>query len=441
MPRRPTRRRLLRAAVAGAVGVTAGCSGEANRPGRIDPIGHHRLVPGPFYTFGHLSPHGEWGVVGSYPGESDLTASTLIDLGNLERPRPTHALDASDPETRTNDVKFDAHRDGLYYRTQEPAAPDGTRGVEVIDFGFRDGSPSDPVVAGRFDPPDTGVHKLTTHPDEKLVYVVDTNPSSGIGVLVVDVRDPSAPELVDTVGPGGFCHDLEYDATRQVLHAAYILGPAEGYVAYDASDPWAPRELGQFRYDDQPDYSEVGEPGFEHCHQAHPEPDRDLVIIGDEVRLDVPGGKHVLDIGWDSGSLEDPQPIGFTHAPDAREMDAGEDFWWTTHFHDIVSGDGPPLLVDGGYRQGAWVCTLGDPRNPTPAERFATVDQRDDEAVPMAWGAVYDEERDFAFVTDGFNGVFTFRVSAEPARGPDGHGPEDHYPERFLTEAGPSPPI
>ncbi|TYL38806.1 hypothetical protein CV102_09855 [Natronococcus pandeyae] len=46
---------------------------------------------------------------------------------------------------------------------------------------------------------------------------------------------------------------------------------------------------------------------------------------------------------------------------------------------------------------------------------------------PFAWGAVYNEARDFVFVSDSVTGAFTFRPSAKPARGEDGGGPGNYY--------------
>ncbi len=418
----------------------AGCStddAEDGDPGRIDSRGHARGRESPMYTFGHASDDGQWGVLGSFPTAESDVASTLIDLSELESPTVAHELGSANPETRSNDVKFDALREGIYYRSQEADGANGREGLEVIDFGWAEGTPSEPERIARLETPNTGVHKLTTHPEEPVLYLVDLDPNVETGLITVDVGDPAAPELVDGVGPAGGCHDLEYDPVRDVLHAAYIVGPGEGYVVYDVDDPLRPTVRSHFEYADRPDYEAVGEPGFELCHQAHPDPERDLVIVGDEVETGVPGGKHVLDIGWGEGSLDDPEPIGFTHAPDAREMDSSEAFWWTTHFHDLVHDDDEALLVDGGYRQGAWVANLTDPTNPVPTERFATVGEVDkvealEEEVapstpPFAWSAVYNDEREFVLVSDSVSGAHVLELSAEPARGDDNAGPEDHY--------------
>ena len=456
-PERWGRREFVATACSGVALTLAGCAGsiggtddsgdgEAATSGRIDPLGNDLAADSPMYTYGHVSDDGRWGVLGSFPASDSRVASTLYDLTDLEAPKLVHELDSVSEGTRTNDVKFDALRVGLYYRSQEADGMGGSgdgngtdrEGFEVVDFGWDEGTPEDPSVVGAVETPETGVHKLTTHPDEPILYLVDVDPGSDVGVITVDVSEPSRPEIVETVGPPGGCHDVEYDPRREVLHAAYIFGQNEGYVIYDLDDPYRPAVLGQFEYADEPDYETIGEPGFERCHQAHPDPDRDLAYVGDELDLGVPGGKHVFDVGWDEGSLEEPVPIGFTHAPDARVMETSQLLWWTTHFHDVVHQEDEVLLVDGGYRQGTWVCNVTDPREPRPTERFATTVEGEEPpdhstgtpapaTPPFAWSAVYNEERDFVLVSDSVTGVHTFSLTSEPTRGDDGGGPDGHF--------------
>ncbi|SDR13505.1 LVIVD repeat-containing protein [Natronobacterium texcoconense] len=405
--------------------------------GRLDKLGQvlpPEDDPGHVtYTFGHVDEAGTWGAVSSFPGES-LAASSLYNLENLENPELVHELDAPNELTRSNDVKFDPHREGIYVRALEAndegsffdpePDPDGKFGIEVVDFGWEEGTPEEPEVIAYLETPNMGVHKLTEHPDEPILYVID-KVANEPGIISVDFSEPDDPEIVEQFGPPGYCHDVEVEAGREALHAAYIIGETVGYVTFDLSDdPYDPRQLGLFDYEEQPDYTELGEPGFELAHQIHPEPERELAIMGDEKFGGIPGGKHVFDTGWGEGSLGDPVPIGFTHSPDARDQDE-EPGAWTGHFHDVVYDRGEVLLIDGGYTQGAWVANITDPTDPTPTERYATDDGID--AVPYAWGAHYNEERDFAFVTDSDTGAYTFDVSAKPARGRDGGGPGHYY--------------
>ncbi|MDG5818190.1 regulatory P domain-containing protein [Natronococcus sp. A-GB7] len=441
--------------LAGAIGTGTATRGDARggppdhanarTRGRLEFLGHELTEDSPMYTFGDVSEDGRWGVVSSWPRTGIETASTLYDLDDLADPTEVHRVESAEG-TRSNHVRFDGTRDGLYYRSQEIDDDDvGEKGIEVVDFGWEEGTPDDPVVLAQVETPNTGVHTLSEHPDEEIMYLIDKTGSQP-GVIPLDVSDPADPELGELAGPNGYCHATEVDPVRNVLHCAYIAGQFQGYAILDLDEPMQPTEIGRFDYTQAPDYTEVGEPGFESCHHAHFDPERDIAVVGDEIGSGVPGGKHVFDIGWDEGSLEDPQPIGFTTSPDAREMGAGQTFWWTTHFHDILRDGDETLLVDGGYRNGAWMANITDPRNPVPTERYGTTDgaeiatDHDDVGVvpstpPFAWGAVYNEARDFVFVSDSVTGAFTFRPSAKPARGRDGGGPGNYYDlEAALTD-------
>lgn len=415
----------------GSIGTTSARS-TANRNsksmvGTLELLGHAFLENPPgAYTHGAVRDDGRYGLLGSYYGEG---GSFLVDLEDLENPTQAHRLPSA-MTNRQNDVKFDS-RDGLYYRTQEPNVDDGEQGFEIIDYGFEEGTVEDPEIISRLETPRTGVHNLQIHPDESILYVVDDDEEAP-GILVTDVSDPADPTIEEEVGPNGYCHDVEVDPDRDHLHAAYIGGDFVGYVIYDLSDPLSPEELGRVDYAERPDYEEIGTPGFESCHQASFDPERDLAIIGDEVGSGIPGGKHIFDIGWDEGSPENPIHIGFTHSPNADEQGEDEPFFWTTHFHDVVpesaTDGGATLLVDGGYHEGTWVCDITNPRNPVPSQQFQTreneqraeelgsgpvIDFLDPLHPPFVWSAEYNAERDFVFASDSLTGAYVFEVSDE----------------------------
>lgn len=409
----------------------------ARTRGRIDKIGHF-FPEGdlPRYTYAHVSKDGMYGVAGSFPRNGNDIGSTLYDLSDLENPTEAHRLESPNPVSRTNHVRFDGTRDGLYYRTMEADTEDGLEGFQVVDFGWGSGTPEDPAVIATVETPNTGVHTLGEHPEEEVVYAVD-DADDVPAIIPVDVSDPTDPEIAGLFGPPGDCHACEVDPGRNVLHAAYIGGDFEGYATLDLSDPLEPTEIGRFDYSTRPDNTSLDEVGFSNCHQAHFDPERDLAYVGDEECGGVPGGKHVFDIGWGDGSLEEPKPIGFTRAPDARvqgENNVDCACFWTTHFHDVTHTGDEVLLVDGGYRQGTWIANVTDPTNPIPTERYATDDVDIDEVEdhypytpPYNWSAVYNEERDFFLSHDTLTGVYTFRVTDKPARGRDGGGPKSNY--------------
>lgn len=401
--------------------------------GSLNLLGHAFLDNPPgIYTQGSIRTDGMYGVMGGYYGEG---GSFLVDLEDLENPTQAHRLPSA-MTTRHNDVKFADYDDGggLYFRTQEPNIEGGEGGFEIIDYGHAEGAPDDPVIRSRVEREPNGIHNLWSHYAEPVLYLTSNDPEQG-AVEVWDVSDPDNPTPAEPqfVGPeGSHAHDVEVDPVRDVLHVAVISGDFEGYLILDIDNPLQPEELGRFDYTDQPEYEEIGTPGFEGCHKAMADPERDIAIIGDEVGSGMPGGKHFFDIGWEDGSLEEPVHIGFTHSPNATEQGEDEPFFWTTHMHDVVpesaTDDGSTLLVDGGYHEGVWVCDITDPRNPIPSQQFQT---REDEEVaealgsgpivdfldplhsPFVWSARYNSERDFVFASDTLTGAYVFEVSAD----------------------------
>ncbi|PSP55413.1 regulatory P domain-containing protein [Halobacteriales archaeon QS_1_67_19] len=429
-----TRRTFLQSAAAlavcgvGAVGAQDGDEQDAvtSTSGVLELEGHSLLSDPPGgYGEVEIRPDGQYAVIGSYLGEG---GSFLVDLSDLSDPTEAHRVPSAET-TRNADVKFD-NRDGFYYRSQEPNHEEGMGGIEVIDYGFDAGSVAEPEIVGRLDRP-SGVHNMDAHYSEPVLYLVNSdvsdlqdveNPQTvSPGITVVDVGDPAEPERVTTVEPAGSNHDVVVDENRDLLHSAYIFGEFVGYAAHDISDPRDPELVGTFDYKYRPNYAAVGEVGFELCHYARADPREDLVVVGDERGTGVPGGKHVLDVGYEEGSFEDPVHMGFTHGPNARDQAEDVDlFDWTTHNHQVVYKDDTRLLVDGGYHEGAVVYDLSDPTNPVPAHQHVTIDGVEDANgpdwagdAPMAWGANYNEERDFVAVSDMFTGIYVFRVSAD----------------------------
>jgi len=408
--------------VVGNASATGQSPGGKPKKGRLKKLGHSLLSDPPGgYAEGVIRDDGQYGLLGSFLGEG---GSFLVDLGNPTDPSEAHRVPSA-IDVRNPDVKF-GRRDGLYYRTQEGEVPDG-EGVEIVDYGYGDGTPADPIVLGALDSEDT--HNVFPHPAEPYVY---TTEHDGLGVF--DVTDPTDTSFVGTFGPDADLHDVVVDPERELAHLAFIGGGFDGYVIMDVDDPAAPEEVGRFDYADRPDYTEdrlaAGEPGFESCHYADYDPERDIVVVGDEIGLGVPGGKHVFDVGWGDGSLSDPEHVGFTYSPNAEVMDENIEFLdWTTHNHDIISKGATTMLVDGGYREGAWVADVSDPTDPTPTDTYPTLDGVDEangmlipENPPVAWSADYSSERDLTLVADQETGVYTFRVLPSRAKNGNGNG-------------------
>jgi hypothetical protein len=395
--------------------------------GRMEPLGHAQLSdPEGGYAEEAVRQDGQYAVLGSYLGEG---GSFLVDLSDLSDPTEAHRLPSSE-RTRNADVEFDA-RNGLYYRSQEPNDDQGRGGVEIVDYGFEQGSVSEPEVIARIDRP-SGVHNVEAHYSEPVLYLVNSpvgdlqqevEDPQGVseGLTAWDTSDPANPQKIGEFEPMGNNHDVTGDRNRDMLHSAYIVGDFVGYAAHDISDPRDPQLVGTFDYKYRPDYTEVGTPGFELAHFAAADPEDDLVVLGDEKGEGMPGGKHILDVGWEEGSFENPVHVGFTHGPNAMVQDEDVDLYdWTTHNHQIIRKGDTRLLVDGCYHEGAVVFDISDPTDPVPAHQYLTDEGAETAqgptwmgAAPMAWGADYHAGRDFVAVSDMATGIYVFRPTDE----------------------------
>jgi hypothetical protein len=421
---KPARRTLLKmlgsTVAVGSIGTVT--AREKATKGRIRKMGHSLLSDPPGgYTEGDIRDDGQYALTGSFFGEG---GSFLVDISNPRDPTEVHRLPSS-ATVRNADVKF-GRRDGLYYRSQEPNTGDAEfDGVEIIDYGYGDGTPEDPSIIGALDAGST--HNLFPHPTEPYVYTTEHH---GMGVF--DVSDPTDTSFMGVFGPEADLHDIVVDPESELAHLAFIGGGFDGYVIMDVGDPGSPEMAGSFSYEGLPSYQEqdVGEEGFQNCHYANYDPDRDIAVVGDEIGFGNPGGKHIFDIGWGDGSVEDPQPIGYTPSPNAEVMDEGDElFDWTTHNHDVISKGDNSLLIDGAYHEGMVVWDISDPTDPTFTDRYATDDMADEAQgpewlgeAPMAWSANYNERRDLTVVADMFTGVYVFRVMPSAANGGNGGG-------------------
>lgn len=398
--------------------------------GEIHLLGHTLgSDPAGGYAEEHIRWDGEMALLGSFFGEG---GSFLFDIRNPTDPTEVHRLRSS-PQVRNADVKFDS-RDGLYYRTQEPNEEDAPfAGIEVVDYGYDAGSPESPIIIAT--PENGATHNLMPHPDRgvDILYAQASNEVYDASFTVWDVSDPFNPEFV-MEGPPGGAHDIVVEEGRDLLHFAGHLEPegqlsnmeAPSYAWFDISDPANPQLVGALDVAQYPTLEEVGlsgELGFDHGggHKARGDPERNLAVVSDETGQGVPAMKVVVDIGWEEGSLQDPEPIGWTRSPRAQLMDeVNETFAWTTHNHVVIPKPDATLLASGDYREGTVVYDITDPRNPTPADVFDT-DLEADEAdgpdpdfvggPPMAWGADYNSVRDLTITGDMHTGLYVYSIT------------------------------
>ena len=424
---------------AGATGAVGGQSGEES-PYQLEKKGQSQLgnPPGAFAEV-EIREDGRYGLAGSY----FTGGSFLVDLSDPANPERVHRVETGSDTTLNADVKFDP-RDGIYYRSQEDEEGEDS-GFKVIDYGFGDATPESPAVVANVD--NGGVHNLFPHPDNEtletpILYAVNVDENNA-GLDVFDVSDPANPRGIQVAeqgggaGPRGAIHDFVVDPERQLGHAAYIFPPDDGdgiggYAIFDTSDPADPTVIGSFDYTSRPNYTEVGTVGYRRCHFADYDPRRELAIVGDEIGIDIPGGKHVFDIGWGEGSPQNPKHLSFTHSPDAQSQDTPDElFDWTTHNHDVVPRGEDTLLVDGSYHEGVVLYDITDPTEIVTLDEYETDDgTTSPESVtgpsgfpigdpPMCWGANYNAKLDLVAAVDMQTGFYTFDVTPEGPCGVD----------------------
>ena len=156
----------------------------------------------------------------------------------LDTPHHTTAAYVTDPivliETREllAEVRTDSScildHSVLDHRTQESNNEDGEAGIEVIDYGFDEGSLEDPKIVARMEAGPT--HNVFPHPHESLLYACNEGPEGGLDIW--DVSDPAEPERIRETGPKGDLHDVVIDPERDLDHLAYIGDGLNGYVIW-----------------------------------------------------------------------------------------------------------------------------------------------------------------------------------------------------------------
>lgn len=112
---------------------------------RLNLLGHSLLsssVGG--FAEGSIRADGRYAAVGTrFSG----TGSYLVDLRDLRAPEAVHHLPADGGAGICMGVKVGPQK-GLYCRTTHPA---GENGIEIVDYGFAEGTPHSPVIIGVLD--------------------------------------------------------------------------------------------------------------------------------------------------------------------------------------------------------------------------------------------------------------------------------------------------
>ncbi|MFW9966797.1 MAG: LVIVD repeat-containing protein [Candidatus Thorarchaeota archaeon] len=85
---------------------------------------------------------------------------------------------------------------------------------------------------------DTGGSALSVHVEDDLAFVIDFGEGASHGLIIVDVTNPSQPEILGTYHAGGLPFAIE-----SVDEIVYIADQFEGLRIIDISDPANPVEI------------------------------------------------------------------------------------------------------------------------------------------------------------------------------------------------------
>lgn len=241
---------------------------------------------------------GTWGCR-NVPGGGCGDALFVWDISGAEDPV---LVDSVIVDARVvNDIKVSA--DGRLGILTHEHSDDMQNGITLLDLA----APRQPQVIGRFAAPDLspGVHNVWIEGNYAYLVVDGTAASSGLRVL--DISDPSAPQIVASFyGGSSFLHDVY---VRDGL--AFLSHWDAGLIILDVGNgirggsPTSPREVSRIRI-----------PGYL-VHNAWYWPDAGYVFLGDEINL--PGKVRIVDVH----DLSNPVEVGSLTRPGA----APHNFW------------------------------------------------------------------------------------------------------------------
>lgn len=253
--------------------------------------------------------------------------------------------------------------------------PFGETGIEIVDVS----DPTRPGRAARWQLKDplpeyaaAGVnYSHDVYVQDGLAYVAYWD----AGVIVLDVAEPSEPELVAQFGAAP-------DADEEI--PPLPLGAGDRYF-----ETVFPME----RYHSLPG----------NVHYVAPSPDGRYLYAGEETFFGDPGGIDV----WDVGDLDDPERVArIDPPPGGAEIDPGteldpEDRETLMQLHTAHNFDvGRDRLRSAWYGGGVRLHDISDPTDPEPIASFETSDT-------AFWTAVAREELTVASDID--RGIATLR--------------------------------
>ena len=292
--------------------------------------------------------------------------------------------------------------------------------------------PEDPQLLGHWRTGGTGTHR-NFYAGGDLVYMT-ANPEGYVGHLlaVVDIADPTRPtEVGRWWWPGQHVAGGEQPEHDFYLHGpAYVVGERAylgygrvGMVVLDVADPTAPRLVSRVSFGDLG--SMLG------CHSAVPLPGRGLVVANSETILEGSGDPVnytcLVDVADESAPRvisTFPMPTPQPGAPYASYYAKGGRFGpHNQHQHqghpDLAVPD--DRIVMAYFNAGLRVFDIADPYVPVetgwyvpedPLERRGTLPS----TLVTQFEDVLVDARGYIYCTDKNHGLFVLRAAEEPAR-------------------------
>ncbi|MFN2389757.1 MAG: LVIVD repeat-containing protein [Actinomycetota bacterium] len=231
---------------------------------------------------------------------------------------------------------------GSHWGTCGPQPGSGVNLLDVTD-------PTNPSHLG-FVPLPYGVHTLTKHPKEPLIY---TSASfNELPTVIIDVSDPAAPVTTPTTLQG--CHDISFYLTKSEQLAFCAAGSVETEI-WDVSDPMDPQVV-----------SSIVDDGIGYHHLAVATPDGRYLVIGDEDSGGTCSGNQTSrEFGaisiYDITDRAKPKMVGFMNAPRGP---------WVCWAHNFNFVPGTRKLVIGWWEAGTSVIDLSNPTKPREIAAF-----------------------------------------------------------------------
>jgi hypothetical protein len=240
-------------------------------------------------------------------------------------------------------------------------------------------------------------HTLTPYPGKPYIYVHSGGIAyTGAEEVIVDISDPSKPEIVNTFKPNqNGCHDMSFRITpKEKLGFCPGLGEVQ---IWDVSDPEKPVTI-----------SSIYNPAIQFGHYAQASPDGKILVINDEafVAHECGSGQSPFGSLWVYDISDPAAPTMLSHfsPPRGRQPFATEqdwvDAWCTSHQFDFI--DDTRYLLVPWFTGGVTMIDLTDPAAPVEMANYTP-----DDAV--AYSSQY--YRGHAFVSDMARGLEVLEVA------------------------------